>query len=58
MCEEFVSALHEAAKEDHVNVVMVTGAGEFFCSGLDYSQLIDCHCPLKSQAKLLVEKYK
>lgn len=58
MCEEFASALHEAGKDDRINVVVVTGAGDYFCSGLDYGQLIDSQAPLKQQAKLVVEKFK
>jgi enoyl-CoA hydratase/carnithine racemase len=59
MCEQLIAALHDAAKED-VHVVVITGSGNVFCSGLDYSCVFDnCYGGHhKSRAKLLVEKFK
>lgn len=37
LMEEFPRAVHEAAQDDAVRVVIVTGAGRAFCAGLDLS---------------------
>lgn len=37
MCQEIVDALTRADKDDEIKVIIVTGAGSAFCSGLDLS---------------------
>lgn len=37
MCKEIVDALVRADKDDDIKVIIVTGAGRAFCSGLDLS---------------------
>ncbi|MBI4334601.1 MAG: enoyl-CoA hydratase/isomerase family protein [Chloroflexi bacterium] len=39
MIEEWVRALESAQKDEDVRVVVVTGAGRAFCSGMDVSEL-------------------
>lgn len=39
MQEEIISALHEAACSPSIRVVVLTGAGDAFCAGLDLSAL-------------------
>lgn len=56
MCEQLAGFLHEASKEDVVSVVILTGAGNSFCSGLDYQHLIATHN--RQEAKRMVEKFK
>ncbi|XP_078364725.1 enoyl-CoA delta isomerase 3, peroxisomal-like isoform X2 [Oculina patagonica] len=56
MCEQLAGFLHEASKEEHVSVVVLTGAGDNFCSGLDYQQLVMTH--QRQEAKRMVEKFK
>ena len=56
MCDQLANLLHEATKEDSVKVVVLTGAGESFCSGLDYQDLIKTHH--KHETKRMVEKFK
>ena len=56
MCEQLAGFLHEASKEEQVSVVILTGVGESFCSGLDYQQLVITH--QRQEAKRMVEKFK
>ena len=56
MCEQLSNMLHEAAKED-VNVIVLSGAGDCFCGGLDYSFLIN-NPHYKAAAKLMTEKFE
>jgi len=56
MCDQLAGFLHEASNEEHVSVVVLTGAGDSFCSGLDYQQLIKTHH--RQEAKRMVEKFK
>lgn len=56
MCQQLTNILHEAGKED-IGVVMITGTGDYFCSGLDYSFLIS-NPHYKAHAKRMVEKFK
>ncbi|EDO31831.1 predicted protein [Nematostella vectensis] len=57
MCEQLVAALHEASKDD-VNVVVIIGAGKYFCSGLDYTCVFTRGPQQKQNTKLLVERFK
>lgn len=56
MCDQLANFLHEASKDDDVSVVVLTGAGDNFCSGLDYQDLVNTH--LRQSAKRMVEKFK
>ena len=56
MCDQLANFLHEASKDDDVSVVVLTGAGDNFCSGLDYQELVNTHH--RQSAKRMVEKFK
>lgn len=56
MCDQLADFLHEASKDDVVSVVILTGAGNSFCGGLDYQHLITTHN--RQEAKRMVEKFK
>lgn len=56
MCDQLANLLHEASKDEDVTVVMLTGAGDSFCSGLDYQHLVKTHH--RQEAKRMVEKFK
>ncbi|XP_073233739.1 chromodomain Y-like protein 2 isoform X1 [Porites lutea] len=56
MCDQLANFLHEASKDDDVSVVVLTGAGDNFCSGLDYQDLVNTHH--RQSAKRMVEKFK
>lgn len=56
MCDQLANLLHEAAKEEVVKIVVLTGAGESFCSGLDYQELLN-NLP-RHETKRMVEKFK
>lgn len=40
MYQEFMTALDEAGKNDACVVAMVTGAGDYYCSGNDLSNIL------------------
>jgi enoyl-CoA hydratase/carnithine racemase len=52
MIEEWVSALEEAEKNDEVHVIVVTGAGNAFCSGGDVGGMTPDQKPLDNKNKL------
>ena len=56
MCDQLANLLHEATKDEEVKLVMLTGMGESFCSGLDYEQLLRAHH--RHDTKRMVEKFK
>lgn len=56
MCDQLASLLHEAAREEEVKVIVLTGAGESFCSGLDYQKLLISHH--RHDVIRMVEKFK
>lgn len=56
MCDQLAGFLHEASNEEQVSIVVLTGAGDNFCAGLDYQQLITTH--QRQEAKRMVEKFK
>ena len=56
MCDQLANLLHEATKEEVVKIVVLTGAGESFCSGLDYQELLN-NLP-RHETKRMVEKFK
>jgi len=57
MCDQLANLLHEATKEEEVKVVVLTGTGDSFCSGLDYQDLLVSTHP-RQEAKRMVEKFK
>ncbi|XP_015747929.1 PREDICTED: chromodomain Y-like protein 2 [Acropora digitifera] len=56
MCDQLANLLHEATKDEEVKLVVLTGMGESFCSGLDYEQLLRAHH--RHDTKRMVEKFK
>ena len=56
MCDQLANILHEASKEEQIVAVMIIGAGDDFCSGLDYSSLSSAQ--QRQEAKKMVEKFK
>ena len=56
MCDQLANLLHEATKDEEVKLVVLTGMGESFCSGLDYEQFLGAHH--RHDTKRMVEKFK
>lgn len=54
MCEEIISSLHDAGKDD-ISVVVITGSGSSFSYGWDLDQFRDLHL---ADRKHLLQKYR
>src|ERR687895_696726 len=55
MLDAWADALDEAARDDAVRVVIIVGAGDHFCSGVDLDQLADVEPTPIARKRLLTD---